>query len=586
MSAPKPSDAQLRSMLTMNHFGSDPGPLAPSDPLTAQGMKLSVDRIDFYDRNPRHMRNAHYEEIKESIRSQGMQQPLVVTRRPGSERFMLRFGGNTRLSILRELFAETGDQRFQIVSCLFEPWTNETDVLVGHLIENETRGELSFIDKARAVRDAKLLIEAESHEPVSKRQLAELLKGRGYRIQQPQISWYDYALDVLAEAIPTALESGIGNPQVRRLRQLDGAANIVWHRRQLGSLEIYRAVFGVALSSADGGDWDFERARRAVETALANRANVDTRLIVLELGTELDDSLQHDDDDGIPAYSGTIEATPATEPVFADTSFFGSASDPPVKPLSLPTWSPADVAAPAPRTATATKVNGSPTPERSAPLSEAIAFSTHAVTPGVVMERVDAVAEPSPELDLSDPDSVRDHLHALLDQLRTAGMNYAHLSGLDQCTRSTGSPWIRLGYIVTDFPDTKRCVEARQDEHRRQVLAWSWWTLALCCDLCGVNEQLVRQHPDPAEADAMRAEIYGPQSSFVTAWRDLPSVMAAIRQTVGHADPFGYADYVEAVSTELWSADITLRQAYRAVRSFAASAGLDLLGEPLRDAEP
>ncbi|MBL6751848.1 MAG: hypothetical protein ISP90_15075, partial [Nevskia sp.] len=60
MSAPKPSDAQLRSMLTMNHFGSDPGPLAPSDPLTAQGMKLSVDRIDFYDRNPRHMRNAHY----------------------------------------------------------------------------------------------------------------------------------------------------------------------------------------------------------------------------------------------------------------------------------------------------------------------------------------------------------------------------------------------------------------------------------------------------------------------------------------------------------------------------------------------
>jgi len=153
MSKRPPSDNALRSMLGVGHFGADRGPLPPSDPLTRTTIRqVPIDQIELYDRNPRRARNPNYAEIKESIRASGVLQNPRITRRPGAPRYMLAFGGNTRLAILRELHAETGDPRFAAVDCDFVPWSSEAAVLVGHLIENETRGELSFIDKARGVR--------------------------------------------------------------------------------------------------------------------------------------------------------------------------------------------------------------------------------------------------------------------------------------------------------------------------------------------------------------------------------------------------------------------------------------------------
>jgi len=38
--------------------------------------------------------------------------PPVLTRRPGDEKYMLASGGNTRLAILNELWQETQDERY------------------------------------------------------------------------------------------------------------------------------------------------------------------------------------------------------------------------------------------------------------------------------------------------------------------------------------------------------------------------------------------------------------------------------------------------------------------------------------------
>ncbi len=40
-------------------------------------------------------------------------------------------------------------------TCVFRPWRRESDVLLAHLRENDLRGNLTFIDKARAVLDAR-----------------------------------------------------------------------------------------------------------------------------------------------------------------------------------------------------------------------------------------------------------------------------------------------------------------------------------------------------------------------------------------------------------------------------------------------
>ncbi|MGY0400154.1 MAG: hypothetical protein ACWIPH_09565, partial [Ostreibacterium sp.] len=63
-----------------------------------------------------------------------------------------------RLKILTELtheYNEDGDSnkanliRFQQV--IYQPYTNDLDVLVKHMAENEERINMTFIDKARAV---------------------------------------------------------------------------------------------------------------------------------------------------------------------------------------------------------------------------------------------------------------------------------------------------------------------------------------------------------------------------------------------------------------------------------------------------
>jgi ParB-like chromosome segregation protein Spo0J len=79
---------------------------------------LEVSRIKSYEHNPRRAENAEYDRIKASIRLDGIGQPLVVTQRPGERDYVVHAGGNTRLRILNELFAETGDPEFGTVACV------------------------------------------------------------------------------------------------------------------------------------------------------------------------------------------------------------------------------------------------------------------------------------------------------------------------------------------------------------------------------------------------------------------------------------------------------------------------------------
>ena len=138
-----------------------PAPTASANPVAGQLLELEVSTIRPYDHNPRHGENPEYQRIKASVRAEGLDQPLVVTRRPGESAYMLQAGGNTRLRILQELYAETGDQRFARVSCLYRPWTREMDVLLAHLRENDLRSDLTFLDRALAVREARRLLEIE-----------------------------------------------------------------------------------------------------------------------------------------------------------------------------------------------------------------------------------------------------------------------------------------------------------------------------------------------------------------------------------------------------------------------------------------
>lgn len=315
MSKKRPSDAELRSALNL---GIEPPPqqearLAPSDPVMAMPMKVDIAQIALYDHNPRRSRNSAHEDIKESVRAQGLKQPLVITRRPGAPTYMLKHGGNTRLAVLKELFSETGERRFQMADCLFEPWKGETDVLVSHIVENEVRGSLTFLDKARAVREAALMLEADGGEKLSLRQLSDALRERGFRISAGMISKCFYALDTLAPAIPLALEAGIGKPQIEKLRQLHAGAEQVWDNHSLGSVDVFEVAFRESLAKADREDWSHEDAWRAVELMLSQRANVPLNRVAAELEAVLAGSDGSDEESPSAVAAPLLPQTPAQD---------------------------------------------------------------------------------------------------------------------------------------------------------------------------------------------------------------------------------------------------------------------------------
>jgi len=238
---------------------------------------VDLARIHPYDRNPRQGRNPEYDRIKDSIRSAGLDQPLVITQRPGSRDYIVHAGGNTRLTVLKELFDETGDARFGQVPCLIRPWNQESDVLLAHLRENDLRGGLTFIDKARAVLDAReLLTEELGLEEISQRRLAEELRRRGYRITHARISQMEYAVQRLLPVIPLALEQGLGRPQVEQIRRLERATGVIWRDRCSSSEIDFDEVFLTLCRRYDSPDWDTEILRGALATPAVNEAPVES----------------------------------------------------------------------------------------------------------------------------------------------------------------------------------------------------------------------------------------------------------------------------------------------------------------------
>ena len=257
-------------------------------PDTTIPMQVEITRIKAYERNPRRSENPEYDRIKASIRADGMDQPLVVTCRPGETDYVVGAGGNTRLHILQALYQETGDERFQWVDCLFKPWREESDVLLAHLRENDLRGGLSFIDKAQAVFEAKELLEEEMGiDSLSQRRLETILRDRGYSLSHGLISQMGYAVHTLLPVIPQALKSGLGRPQVERIRALDRAARALWKKRKLGDDESFDAVFTALCERYDGPEWDLELLRNAIEIEIAEELEVSIQAIRVELDAQL-----------------------------------------------------------------------------------------------------------------------------------------------------------------------------------------------------------------------------------------------------------------------------------------------------------
>jgi len=279
----KLSQGEITGKLHQDHFPRGPELERLSDPVMDTPMLVTLEQLRPYEHNPRFIRNPLYEDIKASIRERGLDQPPPITRRPGETYFIIRNGGNTRLAILGELWQETRDERFFRIHCLFRPWTNEVNALLGHLAESDLHGQLTFIERALAVAKLKMMLEPDG-AVLSQRELARRLAAGGYPISQSHISRMLDTLEHLLPAIPQILYAGLGKPQIERLIALRGQAERTWNRYPTDAIAFANFWLDtLGYFDAEPESFDLEQLQDELLERMSRLLGQSYRMLALEL---------------------------------------------------------------------------------------------------------------------------------------------------------------------------------------------------------------------------------------------------------------------------------------------------------------
>ncbi|WP_162622917.1 ParB family protein [Salinisphaera orenii] len=296
VSRKRPGPDEMDALLNEPNFSRDTDEAASTQAVTPTPMLIDIDNLAPYDYNPRQVTNEAYDQIKTSIAANGLDQVLVVTQRPNPEDpsiYMIAAGGNTRLTALKQLYAETGDDQFKQVWCQFRPWQDEADTLLAHIRENELRTDLVLIDRALALRNLRNLMEAETdtNTGLSQRAFRDELSQRGYTISQTLIRWYDYAVDTLYDRIPTVLRAGLGRPRIEEIYNLErafrGAAETLSPDQPLPVDTLFTGVLG----RHDADYIDTHDLRRDLESEMVASTDLDIDRVSMVLGAHLDGSI-------------------------------------------------------------------------------------------------------------------------------------------------------------------------------------------------------------------------------------------------------------------------------------------------------
>jgi ParB family protein of integrating conjugative element (PFGI_1 class) len=492
-----------------------------TDPIQPTPMVVAVDEIEVYDHNPRQLANDKYEEIKASIRASGMDQTLTITRRPDAPRYMIAAGGNTRLQAVKALWKETGEERYRLIHCLYRPWQGDTKTLVAHLKENDVRGDLSFIDRARGLTQLKALIETESGQSFSLREFSAFLGEQGYSVSHPVLISIGYAVQSLEGAIPTALGAGMSRNQVDRIRKLHKAFVTAWTSLKVPDNDAGESLFIDLLGRHDDDVIDLDLLHRDAVNELSVSADCDVQHAAMIYGAAIDgrdlDGLIESVSNDSPPEDAQQEGNPSVEPQ--------TAPDPQPQPTS--TASPPVATKPRPPTVAQ--------PRLAAPLAQA--------------------ASPSHQQP--------DHVDALRNEAFQLADVAAQLLGCDGMITPIASG---LGFLVAPVPaEVRESIPITQ----RPALLCAWWLLVTVSEQFASHGLAVTAMPaewdDTPVGDAMA------KASHIEHWQ---SRMAKERRAeallaVPYMPPSNYAAYglhrVSAEFFDTWTALVsTTRRIYGA----------------------
>jgi len=289
----------------------------PDDPISKARIRVTLDQLRPYDRNPRQSQNPKFDSIMASIEARGLDHPPNISRRnPDDKHYLIIDGGNTRLEILNILYkkykdlagkAETNEEKmlllekaqsFYTIDCTFKPWKSESSTLAGHMSENEERGDTLFIEKALAVQEFRRIYEEEDRlearaqgkdfkdKPITIRALATRISDQGWTVSNSHISRFEYAANHLLPVVPNALWAGSGFPLIINIRRLEKAYSTFWATTDHGrnNPQHLLDLFFETLAEFDDESIDLDGFARALDRKLGESLNLPAQTVCAEIG--------------------------------------------------------------------------------------------------------------------------------------------------------------------------------------------------------------------------------------------------------------------------------------------------------------
>ena len=224
-------DRMRESARTALHKGSSNATagLDPMEELDGSVAILSIHDIDAYKYNPRTKPNPKRAEIKASMAAEGITNIITVTRRSPKEKYFPYGGGNTRIDLAKELFAE-GHTKFAQITVITKKWPGEAAVISAHLSENDNRGDISFWERAQGVASFKREFEGEFQRVLTAAELNKELKESGLNYGIKMIQNFGFAtenLDPVGPWLRTDDVNGIIRPIFGALFDIAGKFDLV-----------------------------------------------------------------------------------------------------------------------------------------------------------------------------------------------------------------------------------------------------------------------------------------------------------------------------------------------------------------------
>ncbi|EJW2018184.1 hypothetical protein NSR52_000709 [Salmonella enterica] len=259
-------------------------------------VSVSLDQLRAFDLNPRITRNPNYDEIKESIRHRGLEHPPQITRRPGETFYIIANGGNTRLAILNDLWLETHNKKYWNIICHYRKWRADQSVeegnlqcLMGHLIEDGMKGELTFIERALGIQNAVNLHQS-INKGCSQNETVKMLAQEGYPLSQTLLSIMSATITLLLPYISDLLYSGLSRTNIEKLLALRSSTEKFWDKacQELPSsvernLPLFDDIFAMALTSFNGPARGFslEHIQDELTGLISQTLNIDYNAVAL-----------------------------------------------------------------------------------------------------------------------------------------------------------------------------------------------------------------------------------------------------------------------------------------------------------------